>query len=182
MTNDSEIRPLTITPRVTRLIRTPDLRGFQRAILSLIPPDLDVARACAVIVPTRSAAAELTAGRVSIGVDVVTRDEFYERLRERMPDAPPAVSPFEREVRLRRAAAEARAAGAEPPFNPRAGLIREILAFYDELRRRHRTVADFDRLIAGSLEPSAEHDRGAARLLEQTRFLSATFDGFEHAS
>ena len=171
----------SITPRSTRLIRTADLQSFQRATWSLIPPDPGAARTCGVIVPTRSAAEELLRGRSS-AADVVTRDEFYARLRERLPGAPPAMSPFEREVRLRRAAQDARAAGVEPPFNPRAGLIREILALYDELRRRNRTIADFSRLMIGSLEPSADHDRGAARLLEQTRFLSATFDLFEGAA
>jgi RecB family exonuclease len=171
----------SITPRSTRLIRTADLQSFQHATWSLIPPDSEAARTCAVIVPTRSAAEELLRGRSS-AADVVTRDEFYVRLRERLPGAPSAMSPFEREVRLRRAAQDARAAGAEPPFNPRAGLIREILALYDELRRRRRTIADFRRLMIGSLEPSADHDRGAARLLEQTQFLSATFDLFEGAA
>ncbi|HEX4565658.1 MAG TPA: PD-(D/E)XK nuclease family protein, partial [Vicinamibacterales bacterium] len=166
---------LTITPRSTRLIRTADLQAFQHAIVRLVPSDPDAARGCAVIVPTRSAAEQLG----EIGAEVVTRDEFYDRLRLRLPGSPPAASPFDREVRLRRAAEEARAGGAEPPFNPRAGLIREVLALYDELRRRHRTVADFDRLMSGSLESSAEHDRGAARLLAQTRFLTATFEAFE---
>lgn len=115
-------------------------------------------------------------------VDIVTRDEFYEHLRERLPGAPRALTAFEREVLLRRAAQEARAAGAEPPFTPRAGLIREILTLYDELRRRHRGIADFDRLMTGALEPSADHDRGARRLLQQTRFLTAAFDAFERAA
>ena len=54
-----------------------------------------------------------------------------------------------------------------------------ILAFYDELRRRDKTVAAFDRLMTGSLEPSADIDRGAERLLRLTRFLSAAFTSFE---
>src|SRR6185503_8114621 len=75
----------------------------------------------------------------------------------------------------------AHTAGAEPPFNLRPGLIGEILALYDELRRRHKTVADFDRLMTGTLESSAPYDRGAARLLAQTVFLTATFQSFEQA-
>jgi len=169
---------LIITPRTTRLIRTADLEAFQHAIGRVTPSDPDAARACAVIVPTRSAAEQLG----DVGADVVTRGEFYDRLRQRLPGSPAAASPFDREVRLRRAAEKARAGGAEPPFNPRAGLIREVLALYDELRRRHRTVADFDRLMTGSLESSADHDRGAARLLAQTRFLTATFEAFERAA
>jgi RecB family exonuclease len=88
---------------------------------------------------------------------------------------------FDREVLLRRSAHAAHTAGAEPPFNLRPGLVGEILALYDELRRRHKTVADFDRLMTGALEPSAPFDRGAARLLAQTVFLTATFQEFERA-
>ena len=184
-----------ITPRNTRLIRTADLQAFQRAIAGAIPQDPFEARDCAVIVPSRGAAEELRRtlenglGSVADGIgstvrvmpDLVTRDEWYARLRERLPDAPPALTAFQREVLLRRCAILAHQAGADPPFNLRAGLIVEILALYDELRRRHRTVADFDRLMRGALEPGAEYDRGAARLLAQTRFLTATFTEFERA-
>ena len=91
--------------------------------------------------------------------DIVTRDEFYARLRERLPGAPAPLTAFAREVLLRRSAHAARTAGAEPPFNLRPGLVSEILALYDELRRRHKTVADFDRLMTGTLESSAPYDR-----------------------
>ncbi len=184
-----------ITPRATRLIRAADLRACHRAIVSCMPVDPAGARDCAMIVPSRSAAEELrrtienltlppkggSHGNVGGLPDLVTRDEFYARLRERMPGAPPPLSAFDREVLLRRSARAARTAGAEPPFNLRPGLIAEILALYDELRRRHRTVADFDRLMTGTLEPSAPYDRGAERLLAQTAFLTATFQAFEQA-
>jgi hypothetical protein len=180
-----------ITPRTTRLIRAADLRGFHRAIVTCLPVEPVAARDCAVIVPSRSAAEELrrTIENLTLldGVsarvlpDIVTRDELYARLRERMPGAPAPLTPFDREVLLRRSAHAARTAGAEPPFNLRPGLIGEILALYDELRRRHRTVADFDRLMTGTLESSAAYDRGAARLLAQTVFLTATFRELERA-
>src|SRR4051812_15201514 len=184
-----------ITPRTTRLLRAADLRAFHRAILSCLPENPIDARGCAVIVPSRSAGEELrrtienlvlhpgagAATAVRAFPDLVTRDDFYARLRERIDGAPPALTAFHREVLVRRSAHAARMAGVEPPFNLRPGLIREILALYDELRRRHKTVADFDRLISGALESSAGHDRGAARLLAQTRFLAATFEGFEAA-
>ena len=48
-----------ITPRTTRLLRAADLRAFHRAILSCLPDDPIAARACAVIVPTRTAGEEL---------------------------------------------------------------------------------------------------------------------------
>src|SRR3954467_398916 len=173
-----------ISPRNTRLVRAADLRAFQRAIFDCLPVDADAARMCAVLVPSRSAAEELRRTLAHLGdtsphVQLLKRDEFYEALRERLPDVPPALSPFEREVLLRRAARAAHVAGAEPPFNLRPGLIREILALYDDLRRHHKSVADFSRLTIGTLEPVAEIDRGAARLLAQTRFLVAAFTEFE---
>ncbi len=180
-----------MTPRTTRLIRAADLRAFQSAIVTCLPVEPLAARDCAVIVPSRSAAEELrrtienvtllNTATARVLPDIVTRDEFYARLRERMPGAPAPLTPFDREVLLRRSAHEARTAGAEPPFNLRPSLIGEILALYDELRRRHKTVADFDRLMTGTLESSAAYDRGAARLQEQTAFLTATFQTFERA-
>jgi len=176
-----------ITPRRTRLFRAPDLRAFQRAIVDSLPGDPSRARQCVVLVPTRGAAEELRRHRANPGSNPVDdvlclgRDEFYEALRERLPGQPPALSAFEREVLLRRAARAAHVAGIEPPFNLRPGLVREILALYDALRRHHRTVADFERLVVGTLEPVAGIDRGAARLLAQTRFLTATFQEFERS-
>jgi RecB family exonuclease len=61
----------------------------------------------------------------------------------------------------------------------RPGLIVEMLGFYDELRRGHRSVDDFYRLTSGELEPVAETDRGAERLLRQAEFLAAAFAEFE---
>ncbi len=85
----------------------------------------------------------------------------------------------EREVLLRRAAREAAAAGTEPPFRLRPGLIVQMLDFYDELRRREQTLDDFERLATGRLAASADSDRGAERLLRQTEFLCAAFRRFE---
>jgi hypothetical protein len=167
-----------ITPRTTRLIRVPDLRTFQRAILDRLAIEAADARACAVIVPSRTGAEELR--RVLPGgtdVALLTRDELYEDLAHRLSIV--TLSALEREVILRRAASDASAGGAEPPFRLRAGLVVEMLALYDELRRHGRTVADFDRLLTGSLEHDASHDRGAARLLDQTAFLTAAFVQFE---
>ena len=179
------------TPRTTRLLRAADLRTFHRAILDILPDTAGEARACAVLVASRSAADELgrtleclaqpLGRRPEAWPAIVTRDEFYDLLRERLAGSPPAFTPFDREVLLRRSALAAHVAGAEPPFNIRPGLVREILALYDQLRRHHRSVDDFARLMVGSLEPSADSDRGAARLLDQTKFLIATFQEFERA-
>jgi RecB family exonuclease len=54
-----------------------------------------------------------------------------------------------------------------------------MLRFYDSLRRRQRDVATFERLALGMLEPGASYDRGAERLVRQTRFLAAAFREFE---
>ncbi|HSC25993.1 MAG TPA: PD-(D/E)XK nuclease family protein [Vicinamibacterales bacterium] len=179
-----------ITPRITRLLRVPDLRAMHQAIAGCIPPhDPLAARTCAVIVPTTGAAVAL--GRtletlcpgggpgLLVLPDLLTRRDFYRVLHERLPGAPGMLSAFEREVLLRRAARAADLEGASPPFRLRPGLILEILGFYDELRRRGRSVADFERLMTDSLAPSADIDRGAARMLRQTRFLAAAFAGFE---
>jgi hypothetical protein len=145
----------------------------------------DDASARAVVVPTAGAreALEQTLGRFSAGdgrLEIVTRDELYAKLHESLPGAPTMLTAFEREVLLNRAAEAASSGGASPPFRLRPGLIVEILTFYDELRRRDRTVADFDRLMTDSLESSVAIDRGAERMFRQTRFLAAAFRHFEN--
>ncbi|MBE3132609.1 MAG: hypothetical protein IMZ55_03990 [Acidobacteria bacterium] len=105
-----------ITPRRTRLLRVPGLRALQRAIAqTACPPDVARTRACAVIVPTTAAAAELRltlenllllsaehvhddARRAFVLPDLVTRDGWYTRMHERLPAAPFLLSPLEREV------------------------------------------------------------------------------------
>jgi len=139
----------------------------------------------AVIVPTTAAATTLTKTLTAINPDsgaaqIVTREQFYDRLHaHHLGTSARMLSAFEREVLLLRAAEDAQASGAPAPFRVRPGLIVEILAFYDELRRRHKTVADLDRLMTDSLLSSVESDRGAERLYRQTRFLVAAFEAFE---
>ncbi len=171
-----------ITPRTTRLLRVPDLQAMQQAIAAVV--EQPRARPAAVLVPTAAAGHALgrTLERLAAdtrGVDILTRDDLYARLHGTLTDAPPMLSAFDREVLLTRAAEAADASGVRAPFRLRPGLIVEMLAFYDELRRRHRTIADFDRLMTGSLLPSVEIDRGAARLFAQTRFLVEAYTRFE---
>jgi hypothetical protein len=175
-----------ITPRITRLVRVPDLQAMQAYLARRVSPAH--ARSMAVIVPSRSAAETLREtiesrcladGRAVLFPDFITRHELYQRLHAQCREAPPFLSEVEREVIFRRAALDTQHAGFPAPFSLRAGLIVELLAFYDELRRRARTVAAFDRLLTGSLEPSADTDRGAERLLHLTRFLAAAFTTFE---
>jgi RecB family exonuclease len=184
-----------ITPRQTRLLRAPHLRAFQRAIAAAArDAGAGAGRSCAVIVPTRAAADELRrtlenfwftgtgdAVRASAFVlpDLVTRAEWYLGLHERVPEAPRLVTELEREVLFGRAARAAIAEGFTLPFALRSGLVIAMLGFYDELGRRQQSIEAFERLMIGSLEPSADADRGAARMLTQTRFLTAAFRAYE---
>ena len=170
-----------ITPRSTRLLRVPDLQAMHRTIAECINA---TSRVAAIVVPTAAAGDALRrtlAGSSprSTHLQIVTRSDLYLRFHEALVDSPPMLSAFEREVLFIRAAEHATAVGAPAPFRLRAGLVAEILSFYDELRRRDKTVADFDRLMSESLEPSIEIDRGAERLFRQTRFLAAAFAEFE---
>ena len=178
-----------ITPRVTRLLRASDLRTFQSAIAGLVPQGW-AARATAIVVPSRSAAEELRRTVEEIRLlpgeaaalvmpDLVTRGDLYVRLQDRLPGAPIPLTDFDREVLLRLAAEEAAAAGAEPPFRVRPGLLTAMLGFYDELLRRGKSIDTLDRVIGNTLEAGRETDRGAERLLQQTRFLAAAFAAFE---
>src|ERR1700752_2741410 len=175
---------IVITPRTTRLLRVADLRAMHRTIAERVIAA--TAPAVAIVVPTSGAAEALrrtfvriAAGRFARDPDLLTRDELYMRLHERLRAGSAMLSAFEREVLLTRAATEASEGGTPAPFRLRPGLVVEMLAFYDELRRRDRTVKDFDRLMIDSLQSSVDIDRGAERLFRQTLFLSATYSRFE---
>ncbi|HSJ96892.1 MAG TPA: hypothetical protein VLC53_07465, partial [Myxococcota bacterium] len=176
-----------ITRRQTRLVRARDLRAMQHGIVAALPSGWE-ARDAAVIVPTRSAAEALRqtmedlvlrAAGALVPPNLVTRAGFYGALHERAPGLPPLLTDFEREVLLRLSAEDAAGGGAEAPFRLRPGLVAAMLAFYDELRRRRRTIDSFDRHLRERLEAGSETDRGAARLLAQTLFLSSAFASFE---
>lgn len=173
-----------ITPRRTRLVRVPDLHAFRSAIVGLaITSDLDLARATAVVVPTRGAARQLrrtgeNGPRAAFVLpDLVTRDELYARLHARLEEPPRRLNACERDVILDAAARSVSAPA--PAFRLRPGLTAEMLRFYDQLRRQARGVARFEELMVLAVEPDAETDRGAARTLRQTRFLAAAFAEYE---
>ena len=171
-----------ITPRVTRLVRVPDLRALHRAIRDLTCAESGrPASRSAVIVPTRAAAVQLgrMLGAPTHPRQIITRDELHFHLSRSLSGAPALLTDFEREVLLRGAARSTEQAGVRAPFKLRPALIVEILRFYDELRRNLRTVDDFHRLLTGELSAVAESDRGAERLLRQTGFLAAAFGEFE---
>lgn len=182
-----------VTPRRTRLVRAAGLRAFHRALLdaAFATSALSDLRARCIIVPTRAAAIALREtienarladeGSATTLPLIVTRAELYAELHERIGLEPRLLSEFEREALLRRSAREAEAAGVAPPFKVRPGLIAEVLRFYDDLRRRQKTVEAFERLLGDTLAASADYDRGAERLLRQTRFLAAAYRAFEAA-
>ena len=145
-----------------------------------------------VVVPTRAAAslldrsiedAMLSASTQALALpDLVTPRELVARLSERLGHARAVLTPAQREVLLGVACRVAQEQGVEPPFRLRPGLVAEILRLYDELKRRQNSVDDFERRALGVLEPGAAHDRGAERLVRQTRFLVAAFRDFERRS
>lgn len=175
-----------IAPRATRLVRVPHLPAFRDVTAALaVGGGLAATRARIVLVPTRGAARQLratienrAAQPVVVLPDFATRDQLYDLLHARLADPPRRLSPFDREAMMR-AAARAAAAGAPPPFPLRPGLVAEIVRFYDQLRRQGQSVARFEELLADALERDAELDRGAARMLAQTRFLAATYRAYE---
>ena len=174
-----------ITPRETRLLRAPTLRAFQRAITRQVARAGGASRTpVAVLTPTREATGQLRRALDTAGVDsrpaaLVTRDEWYGWLRERSESYPLLLTPVQREVVGGAAAADALAAGCVPPFRLRPGIVAALLAFYDQLRRQRGSVDAFERFMVGELEPSADLDRGARRLLLQTRFLVAAFRAYD---
>ena len=198
-----------ITPRRTRLVRVPDLREFRLAIAaSCRPGPLDPANVAnpavrerrvqrtrptpgdvqrtrptpgdvAVIIPTRGAARQLEAAVP--GATLLTRDELYDHLHARLPDAPRRLTALERDV-IAQASARAAAAGESLTFQLRPGLVAEMLRFYDHLRRQSQQVGRFEELILDALGPSGdvdEIDRGARRTRQQTRFLARAFAEYE---
>jgi RecB family exonuclease len=132
--------------------------------------------------PPRAPGARADDAPIAIALPhLVTRSGLYDLLHARMSDPPERLGRVEREVLLARAAAEAAAAGAVPPFEIRPALVSAMLDLHEAIARRQRTVDDFDRLVGTALEHGAAIDRGARRLLQQTRFLAAAFRAYEDA-
>ena len=175
-----------VTPRVVRLFRVSTLREFQRCIqevvVGLVPRD---GKAAAVIVPTRSASEQVRSMLATRDVAecvpaIVSRTDWYEWLRLRLPRQPDVLTVIQRQVIATRAARDAIEAGCPPPFDLKPGLIAELLSFYDDLHRYGRSTDAFERLIVKDLEETADTDRGAKRLLQQSLFLAEAFRAYEH--
>ena len=184
---------MILTPRATRLIRVADLQAFRTAVVALATAGTPLdARDRIIVVQTRAAASLLlrtiegavlgSSTRALVLPDLVTTREIVLRLSERLGTSRPVLTAAEREVLLGVACRVAQQQGAEAPFHLRPGLVAEILRLYDELKRRQNSVDDFERRALGVLEPGAAIDRGAERLVRQTRFLVAAFRDFERRS
>lgn len=171
-----------ITPRRTRLVRVPDLQSFRRVIAALtsaLPSPQDGA----VLVPTRAAARVLAntigaAAQSMFAARLVTRDDLYDELHRRLDVPPRRLTLFERDGMAQSAATAAAALVGTLPFTIRPGLVAELLRFYDQLRRQPQLVRRFEELITESLGGDLD-DRGAERLLRQTRFLAEAFRQYE---
>ena len=180
-----------ITPRATRLVRVRGSRDLSGAIGELLrATDPLVVRDTLVVLPTQSAALHLRRAceAQALGADgallmpgMVTRSQLVDAFASRLPRGPRPFTSMERDILMGAACRAAVARGAQPPFRLRAGLVASMVEFYDGLRRLGQTVEAFERLTTGSLEPESAIDRGAERLLRQTRFLAAAFRAFEQA-
>ncbi len=174
------------------LVRCRGLAAFRQALVdrALAGPPLS-ARRRVVIVPTR-ASAELfrqtierrtlaAGGQARVLPDLLTRDDWMARLHDLVPEAPPRLSRVAREVLFERAAVltsrRPRLGGA--PFEIRPGLVATALEFYDELRRRQRSIRRFVRALFTELEAERGTDRGSESLIHQTCFLALTFLSYE---
>lgn len=179
-----------ITPRRTRLLRVPDLARFQTTLTDFaaqLTPG--AARDTFVLVPTRAAGEQLrrtfehrllTHHRAALVLPILgTRSDWHDELASRLAVVPRVLNPFEREVMLASVARTLAEEGLAPPFEIRPGLVAEMLALYDLVRRLGRTVADFDRNLRAELERDREFDRGAEKLFQQTVFLTAVFNEYE---
>lgn len=201
-----------ITPRRTRLVRVPDLHTFRRGIVHLARSEPG-SEPAVVIVPTSGAKRQLARQFGGTAVPtLLTRDELYEWLHERLPRASRLLSALERDSLIQAAARDAadaiRAASdgrpdrsdptgddldetspsdvdltaeviaSELPFRLRPGLVAEMLRFYDQLRRQSQRLERFNELIEETLGGTTG-DRGADRLLAQTRFLTEAFRAYE---
>ena len=111
---------------------------------------------------------------------ILTRSGWYDAMHARLPSPPRRLSELEREVLLNAAARDVAESTSSRRSACAPGLLVEMLG---ALRRScggaTSSVDAFERLVARDLERDADVDRGAERLLKQTRFLAAAFRGYE---
>jgi hypothetical protein len=167
-------------------VRAADLRSFRSILAALATEGSPFdARNRLIVVPTRAAAHHLLRSiedrlhgpAATVLPEMVTRGELHDRLFQRVPHHERPLTVQEREALLTVASGAAVVAGVKPPFRIRPGLVGAMLEFFDSLKRHQKSVDDFERLVLGRLDGGANHDRGAERLVRQTRFLAAGVPG-----
>lgn len=179
-----------ITARQTSVVRVADLASFRATLTAWIGALTPAAAADTfVLVPTHAAAEHLRrtvedqwlspTRPVLAWPLVATRRDLYDEIAARLPVAGHRLSAVEREVLVAGVARDVAAQGLEPPFAVRPGLVAAMLDLYDHIRRLGRQIEDFDRNVSTELEREQDTDRGAARLLQQTRFLTAVYRAYE---
>ncbi len=117
--------------------------------------------------------------RAVIAPRTVTRDDWYEHWSALTGLDRPLASPMAREVLMAAAARSRVDAGDAAPFFIRPGLVAEMVQLHAALHRLGHDLDDAAALLMPELEADAASDRGAARLLEQTRFLWAVFAAYD---
>jgi RecB family exonuclease len=177
------------------LIRTRGLASFRQSLVDLaVAGGPLAARRRVIVVPTRAAGAllrltieqqavERGAGAL-VCPDLLTRDEWLQRLLPALDGSPRWLGRIERLVLLEHAVHTTldRRPGVVKPFDPRPGLVAAMLDFYDELRRRQRKIRTFARTIFDDLRVERGTDRGSESLIDQTRFLGFVFLAYERAA
>ena len=179
-----------ITPRRTRLVRVRGLSAYRQAI---VESARHADAAAVAVVPNAGAVRQLHRLIAASDDDsvrqpeLVTREGLYDGLYARLADPPRRLSAHDREALMRAAAREANldvggrqdAGAAWERSELRPGLVAEVLRLYDQLRRQRQQVDRFEELLEETLQRDAELDRGAARMLQQTRILARTFRAYE---
>jgi RecB family exonuclease len=165
-------------------VRVADLHALRHAIGLLVRDSpLTSGSGLLVVVPSRSAARQLERTLKEGGIDgtprIVDRDQLYDDLHARLKTPPPRLGAFERNAIAQASARRAAASMPDLPFRLRPALVAEVLGFYDLLRRQSQRVDRFESLVEEQLAGHADADPGAGRLLQQTRFLAATFREYE---
>jgi CRISPR/Cas system-associated exonuclease Cas4 (RecB family) len=109
---------------------------------------------------------------------LLTRDQLYDAFHRGARLETPRLSPLVREVLMGASARDA-ARVKPPPFLLRPGLVAEMLRFHDHIGRLGHQAGQWLDGAAAQLQEEAGTDRGAERLLQQTRFLQQAFRAFE---
>ena len=183
-----------ITPRTTRLVRVADLQAFRRALATWRAtarrsPRATASSSCRRAPRPRSCAAASRIASLcrtrrtpwSCPTSLPT-SELVTALAQRLDRRPRSCrTPNARRCSGSPAAprappAPSRRSGCGPASSPRC------CASTTRCDATRRSVDTFERLALGMLEPGAADDRGAERLVRQTRFLVAAFREFEARS